>query len=69
MTVELRVPDATCGHCKSTIESAIIEVDDVDKVELDLETKRLTVEGSSALDIQRITGAIEGAGYTAEQLP
>lgn len=36
MTTELRVPDASCGHCKATIEGAVSALDGVSGAELDL---------------------------------
>ena len=66
MTTELRVPDASCGHCKATIESAASSVDEVIRAELDLESKLLRVEHGDGLDRQRLSAAIEEAGYTPE---
>lgn len=66
MTTNFEVRDATCGHCKSTIESAVATLDDVSRVELDLESKRLAVEHAPALDIARLKQTIEDAGYTPE---
>lgn len=66
MTTELRVPDASCGHCKSTIESAVSALDDVKRVELDLTSKRLTVEHGGSVGVDSLAGAIRDAGYTPE---
>jgi copper chaperone len=64
--IQFQVPDATCGHCKSTIESAISELDDVTRAELDLSSKRLTIEHGNAVGGGEVKAAIENAGYTAE---
>lgn len=66
MTTELRVPDASCGHCKTTIESAVSSLADVTHVELDIETKRLTVEHGGSIGIDNLTSVIRDAGYTPE---
>lgn len=66
MTTELRVPDATCGHCKATIETAVAGLRDVTRAELDLATQRLTVEHDSSVGIDELSGAIKAAGYTPE---
>lgn len=68
MTTELRVPDASCGHCKATIETAVSSLGDITHVELDLDTKRLTVEHGGSLDIDSLTSAIRDAGYTPERV-
>lgn len=66
MTTELRVADATCGHCKATIEGAAARVAGVRTAELDLDTKVLNVSHDDSLDVEALTGAITEAGYTPE---
>jgi copper chaperone len=66
MTTELHVPDASCGHCKSTIELAVSALDDITHVELDLDTKRLIVEHGGSVGIDNLTRVIRDAGYTPE---
>ena len=66
MTTEFKVPDATCGHCKQTIESAVSALDGVDSVVLDLETKGLRVEHGHSVDKSDLASTIEAAGYTPE---
>jgi copper chaperone len=66
MTTELRVPDASCGHCKSTIEAAVSALDDITRVELDLATRRLTVEHGNSVGVDDLSSAIQTAGYTPE---
>ena len=66
MTTTFEVRDASCGHCKSTIESAVTTLDDVSRAELDLESKRLAVEHAPTMDIERLKQTIEDAGYTPE---
>lgn len=66
MTTEFRVPDASCGHCKTTIETTVSSLADVRYVELDLATKRLTVEHGSDIEPARLMAVVEEAGYTAE---
>lgn len=52
------VPDMTCGHCKTAIETAIAEAGG--SASVDLAAKTVTVDG---LDAARATDAIRGAGY------
>ena len=66
MGIQLRVPDASCGHCKAAIEQAVTGVDGVDGAELDLDSKVLSVSGGGDIDAQGISRAIEEAGYTPE---
>lgn len=67
MTTEFKVPDATCGHCKATIESAVVEVQGVTGAELDLDTKLLKVEHGTDTDSTTLVAAISNAGYTPQQ--
>ena len=66
MTTEFVVSDATCGHCKQTIESTILAIEGVDAATLDIESKRLTVEHDGEVGQSVLTTAIEAAGYTPE---
>lgn len=66
MSTELVVQDATCGHCKQTIESTVLELEGVDSANLDINTKRLLVQHSEGVTPGQLTSAIEGAGYTPE---
>jgi copper chaperone len=66
MTTRFRVPDASCGHCKSTIEAAVNELGDVNAAELDLGSNTISVEHGESLSGDDIAGAISRAGYTPE---
>lgn len=59
MTYE--VPDISCGHCKAAIEGGVSQVPGVSKVEVDIETKRVTVEGDAP--DEAVVAAIVDAGY------
>ena len=66
MTTRFRVPDATCGHCKQTIESTVTAIEGVRAAELDLETKTLSVDHEDAVDGDTLVGAVSAAGYSPE---
>lgn len=66
MTIELRVPDATCGHCKATIEDAVSGVNGVNAAELDLDSKVLKVSHDQDVQSSSVTEVIRDAGYTPE---
>ena len=59
------VPAIHCGHCKNAIESEVSEVPGVSRVEVDIETKRVVVEGDAAEDA--VLAAIAEAGYEEVQ--
>jgi copper chaperone CopZ len=58
------VPDMTCGHCKQAVGSELAEVAGVDVVDVDLDSKLVTVRGDD-LDDAALRAAIEEAGYEA----
>ncbi len=63
-TTTFTVPGMTCDHCKQAISSALSSVPGVHAVEVDLDTKLVTVQGD-ALSGPVLRAAIEEAGYEA----
>ena len=59
------VPGMHCGHCKAAVSRELEAVDGVDKVDVDLDTKLVTVWGD-ALQAASLIAAIDEAGYDAE---
>ena len=62
MTLTVRVPDISCGHCKAAIEESVGQVPGVAAVSVDVESKSVRVEG--AADTAAVEAAIVEAGYT-----
>jgi copper chaperone CopZ len=58
------VPDISCGHCEAAISAEVGALDGVDRVDVDLEHKRVVVTGGD-LDDTAIRAAIYEAGYKA----
>ena len=61
------VPGMHCGHCKAAVSEELGGVAGVSEVQVDLETKLVTVNGER-LDDAALRGAIEEAGYAAEEV-
>lgn len=59
------VPSMHCGHCKSAVIQELETVEGVESVDVDLDTKFVTVRGSNLVDAA-LRAAIEKAGYEAE---
>ena len=53
----------TCGHCEKSVRFALAEALPGAAVTVDLDAKRVTVEGDAA----RAEEAIRDAGYTPEK--
>jgi copper chaperone CopZ len=60
--VTYEVPGVHCAHCEAAIKKEVGAVAGVDQVEVDLETKKVTVSGSE-LDDRALRAAIDEAGY------
>lgn len=59
----LHVPDISCDHCKAAIEGEVSQVAGVDRVEVSVDDKTVTVDGSAPESA--IRAAVEAAGYVA----
>lgn len=63
-TLTYRVPGMSCGHCRSAVAAELEIVAGVVEVDVDLETKLVTVRGRE-LDDAALRAAIVEAGYEA----
>jgi copper chaperone CopZ len=63
-TVTYSVPAVHCEHCVMSIREEVSEVEGVDEVVVDLDTKLVRVSGSD-LDDAALRAAIVEAGYEA----
>jgi copper chaperone CopZ len=63
-TVTYSVPAIHCAHCALSIREEVFEVEGVEDVAVDLDTKVVTVSGRELDDIA-LRAAIEEAGYEA----
>jgi copper chaperone len=61
-TMRYRVPGMTCEHCQRAVSGEVGAVAGVSGVEVDLDTKLVTVTGER-LDDHALRAAIEEAGY------
>jgi len=61
-TVVLIVPGMSCANCETAVSGAVSQVEGVERVAVDLETKRVEVWGN-ALDDAAIRVVIDEAGY------
>ena len=59
--ISFLVPDMTCKHCKMTVERALMGVEGVERVIVDLESKAVKVEGEAPFE--KLKEAVEEAGY------
>lgn len=66
-TTRVSVPGVHCDHCKMSIEGAVSKAEGVERVEVDLSGKQVTVAHNAAVtNIGEIVGLIEDQGYDVE---
>lgn len=63
-TVSYTVPGMHCAHCERAVSEELSAVEGVESVDVDLDTKRVTVAGED-LDDAKLRAAIDEAGYEA----
>ena len=59
--IELKVERMTCGGCAATVRAAVLKVAPTARMEIEIATGTLRVEGDA--DEARVRAAIEQAGY------
>jgi copper chaperone CopZ len=64
-TIELNVEGMSCGHCVTTVKSALTVVQGVQQVDVSLEGKKATVRADDAVADGALVEAVEQAGYAA----
>ncbi|MBC2726131.1 heavy-metal-associated domain-containing protein [Desulfosporosinus sp.] len=65
--IVLKIEGMTCGHCKSSVEKALLKVPGVKQAEVDLAQKQAVVIG--AVDRSILVKAVDQAGYRIINLP
>ena len=64
MTTKFTVPEISCDHCKSTIIDTLSTVDDIELVEVNIETKDVKLESSEEIDLDLVKSLLDEQGYT-----
>jgi copper chaperone CopZ len=62
MQITYSVPGMSCGHCKAAVEQELRALGGVETVDVDLESKLVTVSGTGLTDAE-LRAAIDEAGY------
>lgn len=58
-----KVDEMSCGHCEAAVKRAILAIDPMAQVTVDLASGRVEIESSGPAD--PLIAAIEAAGYPA----
>lgn len=62
---KLSVPSIVCGGCASGIKKALGKVSGIEKVEVDVATKIVTVEHNEEVSREKLADVLDDAGFTA----
>lgn len=63
---KLSVPGIVCGGCANGIKNALGKVSGIEKVEVDVATKIVTVEHNEEVSREKLADVLDDAGFTAE---
>lgn len=63
-TVTYSVPAIHCAHCGMSIQEEVSDVEGVENVNVDIDSKIVTISGRELSD-DRLRAAIQDAGYEA----
>lgn len=58
-----RVPDVSCEHCVNAITGELQKIDGVSKVDVNLDSKLVTVESDDRVTDADLRSGIDAAGY------
>ena len=64
-TTVCTVTGMTCGHCVQAVSTEVSKVEHVTGVEVNLETRALTVTSDGPIDNEAVIAAVDEAGYQA----
>ena len=67
-TIHLKVTGMTCNHCVKHVDSAIREVQGVQKVDVDLASGEVYVNCDDSASINSVIEAISNEGYSAVEI-
>jgi copper chaperone CopZ len=65
-TMTVTAPDIVCGGCAGAIKKALGNINGVSDVEVNIETKRVTVRHTSETSREKIVEALDDAGFPSE---
>lgn len=63
-TTTVTAPEIVCGGCASSIKKALANVAGVSEVDVDVATKKVTVNHDENVSREKIVDALDRAGYS-----
>ena len=66
-TTKLTARDIVCGGCAGAIKNALGRIDGVTSVDVNIDTKEVSVEHEDVLSRERIEDILDNAGFPVAQ--
>jgi copper chaperone len=57
------VPGVNCEHCVNAINKELSQIEGIQKIDVDLQTKKVKVQASESVPDERIRAGIDEAGF------
>ena len=67
LMTKVTAPDIVCGGCAAAIKNALGRIDGVTAVDVNVDTKEVSVEHDNALTRERIEDILDNAGFPVAQ--
>jgi copper chaperone CopZ len=67
MKTVITVQGMTCDHCKRSVTRALMALEGVSAVEVDLQTKQVAVEHDAAAGLEAMLRAVDAIGFQASE--
>ena len=64
MATNFNVPEISCDHCKSTIVNTLSGIENIESVNVDVQTKNVTLESSEEINLDLVKSLLDEQGYT-----
>lgn len=61
--ITLQVTGMTCGHCEKAVKGALLAVEGVENVAVELKTGKVEVQAGDQVSEQALKEAVEEQGY------
>ena len=65
-TTTVTAPEIVCGGCANSIKKAFGNIEGVSNVEVDVPSKKVTVNHSADVSHEKIVDVLDRTGYSAE---
>lgn len=65
-TTTVKTPDITCGGCAGSIKNALGKMEGVKNVEVDVNTKMVSIEYDEQIAREQIEAKLEDIGFPVE---